>query len=231
MPKYKLTENGNIVIKDGNPVVIGDDEKEFTIDAIGAQAKIDTITAESNDRRKKLGDANTALEVFGDLDPVIARKAIEDVSGMSDKGKADLETQRDAINKGWEAKQTAWATKEVDLNTQLFDATTGSKFATSAVIKTLLLPPNIAQATFGKHFNPDGSANDAAGNPIYAKENPGKPAGFEEAMTHIIDQYPDKDSIIKASGSGGSNGQNQGDSQGGQTKSSLDKISGGLSKL
>jgi len=227
--KYKLTEDGKAIeMKGGHPVVI-DGESEITIDAIGAQAKIATITAESNDRRKKLSDAATALEAFGDLDATAARKALEDVGGMSDKGKADLEAQRDLINKTWADKETTWETEKTGLNTKLFEATTGSQFATSKVIKGTVLPPDIAQATFGKHFNPDGSANDAAGNPIYSKTKPGELAGFDEAMTSIIDAYPAKDSIMKASDGAGGDGHSAGSGTGDASgNSSMQNISAGL---
>ena len=104
---YVLDENGNIKIgPNGKPLVKGSDGKEFEIDAIGAQEKIDGLVTESNDRRKKLGEANKTIEAFGDLDPVVARKAMEDVAGMGDKNKADLDTQREAINKTWEGSRS-----------------------------------------------------------------------------------------------------------------------------
>lgn len=230
---YVLDENGNIKVgPNGKPLIKGSDGKEFEIDAIGAQDKINTIVAESNDRRKKLGEANTKLEAFGDIDPVAAKKALEDVSGMSDKNKTDLDTQRDAINEGWKTKQTEWETEKTTLNDKLFLATTGSKFATSKAVATTVLPPAIALATFGKNFNPDGTANDAAGNVIYSKEKPGEPAGFEESISHLIETYPDKDSILKATAGEGGEGYSSNDGfQSSETKSSGDKIKSGLSKL
>ncbi len=231
--KYVLDENGNIKIgPNGKPLVKGDDGKEFEIDAIGAQDKINTITAESNERRKKLGDANTALEAFGDLDVVAARKAIEDVAGMSDKGKADLETQRAAINKTWQEKEQGWKDEKGVLTDQLFNANVGNNFATSKVVLTTVLPPDIAKATFGKHFKADGSAVDASGNAIYSREKPGEPAGFDEALTILIDAYPGKKAIMKATSTGGSGGEHSND--GGkvnQEKSSTDNIKSGLAKL
>jgi len=214
-------------MKDGHPIVL-DGSNEISVDAIGANDKIKSLTAESNERRKKLGEANTKLEAFGDMDASTARKAIDDMAGVGDKTKADLEAQRDAINKTWEVKQTEWDTEKSSLNDQLFDATTGTKFATSKVIAGTVLPPDIAKATFGKHFNPDGSANDSAGNPIYSKEKPGEFAEFDEAMTHIIDNYAGKDSIMKATASGGSGGENGGSGGGSDTRTSTEKIAAAL---
>jgi len=229
--KYKLTEDGKAIeMKDGKPVVI-DGETEITIDALGANDKITAVTKESNERRKKLGEANTKLEAFGDLDPEVARKAMEDVTGMSDKGKADLEAQRDSINAAWKEKQTGWDNDKKVLTDKLFDATVGVNFATSKVVAGTVLPPDIAKATFGKHFNADGTANDAAGNTILSKQT-GEPAGFEEAMTHLIDNYPQKDSILKPSGGSGSGGHGAGSGGDmGETKTAVSKITSGLKAL
>lgn len=227
--EYVLDENGNIKIgSNGKPLVKGADGKEFEIDAIGAQEKINTLVTESNDRRKKLGEANTSLEAFGDLDPVVARKAIEDVAGMSDKNKVDMDVQRDAINKTWEGKQSEWDVEKKGLTDGLFQANVGSKFATSKVVKTLVLPSDIAFNTFGKQFNADGTANDTAGNVLYSKANPGKPAEFEEAMGMIIDAYPNKDSILKATDAGGGGGHTTNNGDANESKSARDNISEGL---
>ncbi len=230
---YKFTEAGNIVKgAGGHPVYIDDEDstKEYEIDAPGAQKKINTITAESNDRRKKLGVANTALEAFGDLDPVVARKAIEDVGGMSDKGKADLEAQRVAINEGWVTKEKTWTDKEKGLNSDLFDATVGTQFATSAVVKTTVLPPDIAKATFSHNFKVNGEVHDDKGNRVYSQTNPGENPKFDEALTHLIGLRSDKDSILKATGSGGSGGHTGGDGGdgGGEGLTARENISAGL---
>ena len=203
--KYKLTENGNIVVKDGHPVVI-DGDKEITIDAIGANAKITALVAESNDRRKKLSDVTAELATASGLNTDLQSQ----VDSIDGKSKVKIDELKDTINKTWEAKQADWETKEKSLTADLFDAKVGVKFATSKTIAGLVLPPDIAKATFSSHFNSDGSANDANGNPIYSKEKPGEIAGFEEAMTHIIDNYPNKDAIMKSSGAEGSGSHNSG---------------------
>jgi len=226
--KYVLTEDGKAIeMKDGQPVVREDKEgaAPFTIDAIGAQAKITTITAESNDRRKKLGELQTEHDAL----KVTSTGLQTTVDGIDDKNKVKIEELKDVINKTWEGKESEWKGKEDRLNAKLFDATVGINFATSKVISGTVLPPDIAKATFGKHFNPDGTANDAAGNVIYSKSKPGEAAGFDEAMTAIIDAYPAKDSIMKGSGAKGSGGHRTGDGDGGQSvKSSADNIAEGL---
>jgi len=225
---YVLTENGNIKIgPNGKPVVL-DGEKEIEIDAIGANEKIQTLTAESNDRRKKLSEATTKLEEASGVNTTLQTQ----VDAIDDKNKVKIDELKSEINKAWEVKQGDWEKDKATLNDQLFDATTGTKFATSKVIAGTVLPPDIAKATFGKHFNPDGSANDTAGNPIFSQERPGEPADFDEAMTRILDAYPGKDAIMKSTASGGSGGAHSGDGgSGGEAKTSLNKISDGLKAM
>ncbi len=225
--EYVLTDAGNIKITDGQPTV-KDGEKEFGIDAIGAQARITTITTESNDRRKALG----LLQTEHDALKVASTGLQTTVDGIDDKNKVKIEELKDVINKTWETKQDEWTTEKEGLNAKLFDATVGVNFATSKVISGTVLPPDIAKATFGKHFNPDGTANDASGNPIYSKSKPGEAAGFDEAMEMILDAYPAKDSIMKGSGANGSGGHQTGDGSGGTVdKSAGDKIAAGLKAI
>lgn len=80
------------------------------------------------------------------------------------------------------------------------------------------LPPDIGEAQFGKHFKVEEKGDDLVlraymgDEMILSKLNPGEPAGFEEALTIIIDGYPGKNNIIPASpsGSGGKGGSGQG---------------------
>lgn len=79
-----------------------------------------------------------------------------------------------------------------------------------------ILPSNIAEDHFGRYFKvedgPDGlpttKAYYANGDMVLSRNNPGEPADFEEAIGLILDQYPNKDSIIRSgsSGSGSSGG-------------------------
>ena len=220
---YVLTEDGSIKVTDGKPTVI-DGDKEFAIDAIGAADKITTITAESNDRRKKLGEVTKSLEDMATTRDDLQTK----VDSIGGDNKVKIDELKDNINKAWEIKQSEWETEKTTLTDNLFNATVGEKFATSEVIKKTVLPPDIAKATFGKFFNNDGTANDEAGNIIYSKSKPGEPASFDEAMEIIIDSYPNKKNILRASGSGG--GAPGGGGGGDDTSSSHDKIRSGLAK-
>lgn len=76
------------------------------------------------------------------------------------------------------------------------------------------LPPDIGESQFGKHFRVEEQGEDLVlraymgGEQVLSKVNPGEPAGFEEALSLIIDSYPGKNNILPASpsGSGGQGG-------------------------
>ena len=231
--EYVLTEAGNIKIgTNGKPLVKGTDGKEFEIDAIGAQQKINDVTTESNDRRKKLGEANTKLETYGDIDPVAANEALQTVASMGDKQKADLDTLKNTINEAWKVKEAAWDTEKQGLNGKLYAATTGAQFATSKVVAGLIYPPGAAATLYGKHFPIGKPPQFEDGKPIYSPSNPGDPASFDEAMTQIIAADPNKDSILKATAGDGGDGHKTGDGGGvGAELSSFDNIRAGLQNL
>ena len=80
------------------------------------------------------------------------------------------------------------------------------------------LVPEIAKDHFGKHFKVEknsagktvvigyhlGGEND--GQKIFSIERPGEIAGFDEAMSMIIDKHPQRDNILKSSFGGGALG-------------------------
>jgi hypothetical protein len=208
--KYVLDENGNIKIgPKGHPMVVGDDGKEYEVDAIGAQTTITALHAESASHRKEAADRKKALEAFGDIDPVAAREALTTVKGLSTDHKVQIDNLKSEMNTAWQVKFDAELSKAKALSDDLFNARVTTKFATSEVVKKTVLTPDIAAKVFGGNFNVDGTAKDAAGNVIYSKEKPGEPASFDEALSVIIDNYPNKNAILRGSGTGGS-GSHQG---------------------
>lgn len=227
MPEYVMTENGNIKVKDGKPLV-KDGDSEYTVDAIGAQTKITELNSEAAKYRKKASERKTELAKFDGIDdPAAALDAVKTVASLGDDHKADLDALKTSMKSGYETKLGDKDQEIADLKTKLFGATVTSKFATSEVIKKTVLTPDIAATFFGKHFKADGTATDAAGNTIYAKERPGEPAEFDEALTTIIDQYPGKASIMKATDGGGGGNPGPGNPGGGDL-SSHDNIKAGL---
>lgn len=73
------------------------------------------------------------------------------------------------------------------------------------------------QARFGQPASRDGAvvAYDGTGNKIYSRAKPGELASFDEAIEFLVEQYPQKDHILKASGNQGG-GSRQSQHQAGQ---------------
>ena len=231
--KYKLTEDGKgIAIQDGKPVVIDDDGKEFSIDAIGANDKLKNVIKESNERRKKNGELTRKLELYKDIeDPAAALDALQKVESYDKDQQTALDNLKDTINKTWQSKQQEWETTKKDLESKLFHSNVSSKFATSEVVKKTVLPVFAAVSAYSKFFKPDGTAVDSSGNVIYSKEKPGTPADFDESLEHLINTSPEKDQIWKASGGSGSGSGPSSDGDGGEIKkTSVEKIKAGLQK-
>ncbi len=229
---YVLDENGNIKIgPTGKPLVKGADGKEFEIDAIGAQEHITTLNTESAGYRKRAQSAEKTLKTFeGIEDPVAALEAIKTVSTLGDDHKANMTKLRAELEGSYKSALDGKDAEIAELNGSLYTLNVTNQFNTSPVVKGTIFAktPDIAATYFGKHFQQDGTAQDSAGNVIYSKENPGQPAGFDEALEVIIDQYPMKDNILLSDNSPGGGGHQSQNHQQEQTLSSRDSIKAGL---
>ncbi len=228
--EYVLDANGNIVVKDGKPLVKGDDGKEFTIDAIGAQKTITQLHAESAEHRKKAAEYKKVAEAFEGVDPEAAKTALATVASMGDNHKVEVETLKNSLNKAWQDKYDALQKTNEELQGTLYKATVTAKFATSDVVKKTVLTPDIAATFFGKHFDANGVAKDSAGNTIFSKEKPGEPASFDEALEVLINAYPGKDAILRGSGTNGSSGYNAGPGSNSDVAAFYDKKSPSYSR-
>ena len=70
----------------------------------------------------------------------------------------------------------------------------------------------MVQASFGKNFKvEDGKiAAYKDGNRIFSVENVGEHAEFDEALSVLVDTYPNKNAILKGSGNSGSGSEETG---------------------
>ena len=203
---YVLTENGNIKVTDGKPTVLSDG-KEIAIDAIGANGRVAELVTQRDQLKTDLRNVTDKLTAFAGIDdPAAAIKAMQDIGSIGDTQQAELDTQREEINKAWEVKQTAWDKSDGDKSIALRKATIERDFATSEMVKGLTIPSDIAYTKFGPQFNDDGTANDLSGNPIYSLANPGKTAIGEEAISLVLNGYANIKKITKAGSSGGGAG-------------------------
>lgn len=209
--KLKLDENGNVVVQDGKPVYVADDGKEITYDAPSMHATISRLNREAQGHREAKEAIEAQMQAYKGLDPEAARKAIEiagnlDAQKLIDAGK--VEEIKAAAIKSVEDRYKPVADEAEKLRRELYSERVGGQFARSKFIaERTILPPDIAQATFGQYFElKDGQilAKDSAGNLIYSDANPGNPAGFDEALEKLVNGYTHRDRILKGSGHNGS---------------------------
>jgi len=221
-------------LSDGKPIYKNDDGSENSYDLSSLHRKITSLNGEAMNKRQALEEAESKLSRFGDLDPDKAKDAITKLSNLDDKDLMDAD-QVEALKV---QIAQSYAEKEKELTDQLTEsksnfrnlqkqiAFSGSKY----ILENLAMPADIAQAYFGKHFEFDNNnlvAKDHMGNVIYSRQNPGDVATFDEAIEQIVNSYPQKDSILKASGHAGSGSTGETESGGKRSfnRAQFDKMS------
>jgi hypothetical protein len=227
--KLKLDDEGHAILVDGKPVYVHDDGKEIPFDAARTVETISRLNREAQTHREAketaegtVGTLQQQLKVFEGLDPEASRKALQQLKDIGD-GKlieaGKLDEVRTAAKAEYDARlktlQEEFGTKEGKLMADrealqghLNNEIVGGSFARSKFIQEkLAIPMDLVQAAFGKNFKvEDGKlvALDAQGNKVFSRARPGELADFEEAIGQLVDQYPNRDHILKASGASGS---------------------------
>lgn len=242
--KLKIDANGNVVLVDGKPVYIHDDGKEVAFDAPAAVSKITALNAESKGHREAKEVAEAKLKAFDGIeDGEAARKALETIKNIDEgkliaagkveeikaAAKRSAEEQVAAASKA-HAEELAKTTGELEKRTAELNAhMIGGSFARTKLITDekhpfkLVIPADLAEAYFGKNFRVEEGrlvGYDNAGNKIFSRSRPGDLADFDEALEALVNQYPNKDQIMK--GSGASGGGAGGGSGGGSAKKFAD---------
>lgn len=209
--KLKLDANGNVVVQDGKPVYTNDAGSDVAFDVVGTTATIQRLNGEAKGHRERAEAAEGSLKAFTGIDAEAAKSALDVVSKLDQKKLIDagkVDEVRSEVNKAWETKMAEEQGKVQALEQQLHGELIGGSFARSKVIAdTLTLPADIVQATFGNAFKIESGkvvAHDKDGKKIFSRSNPGEAAGFEEALSILVDAYPHKDQITKGSGASGS---------------------------
>ncbi len=206
--KLKLDENGNVVVQDGKPVYVNDAGKDIAFDVEGTTNTIARLNGEARAHREEKEAAQLQLKVFADAgikDPSEAVKALQTVQSLDQKKLVDagqLEELKKQLNSSWEEQLTTVRNEREQAVSQLNGERLGNLFQGSKFVQdTIAVPVDMVRAQFGQSFKfEDGklAAYDASGNRIFSKANPGEPAGFDEALEHLVDSYPHKDSILKS---------------------------------
>lgn len=217
--KMKKVNNEDVIETgaDGNPVWIDDKGKELAVNG----TRIPELMTEAAKHRREKEAAETKLAVFGDLDPVKAREAIDKLA-LVDQGQlvqaGKVEEVRNQLKTEFQAQIAA---KDAEVK-RLADEAKRDKlttaFATSPFIKEkIAFGPDLVQEMLGKHFDlKDGRvvAIGADGLPITSQKVFGEIASFDEAIEAIISSRPDKDALLRGTKGGGTGGDNGGGGSG-----------------
>jgi hypothetical protein len=176
------------------------------------------------------GEMQERLTLFGDIEPDTAKEAVRTVANLKqlDQDKnIEIEKLKSGVAESYKAKIKDIDAKYEQKDRQLQGVLTQKDnvirnllirgaFDRSEFIKDkTVLTPDIAYDSFGKFFQveEDGDAVkvfalDRAGEKIFSKANPGEYAPPEEAIGLIINDYPQKDSIMRTSSGGSGAGGN-----------------------
>ena len=173
----------------GLPVYVHDDGKEIGFDAPLATKKITELNGE---------DPKKAIEALEMLSKIDQKKLLD--AGQVDQVKAE-------ITKNFQQQLDEEKQRSQMLEKQLYDSMIGGSFAGSKYIADkIAIPADLLQARFGQAFKVEEGrivAYDASGNKIYSRAKPGELAQFDEALEFLVENYPQKDYILKASGNNG----------------------------
>ena len=228
-----------MVTDDGRILYIDPEGKELPLNPPAMHKKIGELNRESQQHREKAKDLATKLEPFADIEDLSewkqkAEEALKTVANFNDKDwmKADkVENLKREITAAYEDKlkkaDKVYAEKEQShlqvaekKDEQIRRLLISNKFAVSKYFSgggdksVTILPSNIAEDHFGKHFKVEEGENGMPvtkayygnGDPVLSKINPGEAADFEEAIGLIIDNYPGRETILRSSGGGSGSG-------------------------
>lgn len=212
--KLKLDENGNVVVEDGKPVYVHDDGKEVAFDAVYTLGTITRLNKEAQTNREEAKQFKEKLALFGDLDPTSAKDALNKLKNLDDKKLVDageIEKLKAELSQSYKDSyepQLAQLKAELEQSkSALQNELIGGSFGRSKYIsEKTILPADVAEARFGRHFKiEDGKAvaYDSNNQKIYSRSNPSELASFDEAMEVIVSGYSGKDSIMKGNQSQG----------------------------
>lgn len=221
---WKRDDQGQLALDDnGDPIRIDSNGNEASVKDDGIDS-LQRAVSESIQRKEKIQDLEKQLKNYEGIDdPQKAKDALEKVQNLENKDLIDAgkaEEMKQQIKDQYENKISEKDQALSERDQQIHNLVVSNAFASSQVVnEKTILPPDVAEAYFGKHFkveNGQAVAYDQNGNPIYSKDKPGEPASFDEALDHLVENHPQRDRLLK--GSPGGSGSGPGGGSGGGKK-------------
>ncbi len=219
---FKYDAAGNIVTQDVDgkklPVFVDAKGAEAPLDGDANVAKINQLNGEAMTHRKAKETAEATLKAFTDAgvsDPAAAAKALATVKNLNDKQLVDageVEKVKNEAVKAVEAQYAPVKARVGELEGQLSEylvrgAFTGSKFVAEKFAAEGPAGVDVAYALFARQFKVENGklvGYDSSGNKLFSQKKPGELADADEAVELMVNAYPHKASILKASGAAGS---------------------------
>lgn len=216
-PGWKMDANGNLELKDGNPILITATGLEQTVDG----TTISRLNGEAREHREKKEAAEAKLKQFEGLDPVKAKEALETVGKIDQKKLVDagqIDQVRAEISQQFTEKLTAAETFNKTLQSKLENMEISNVFSNSELLRDgIAVPRDMVEATLRGNFKvEDGKVVvfGKDGNRLYSKDRAGEFATPEEGLRQLLEAHPAKDSILKADVGSGSGNQGGGGASG-----------------
>lgn len=228
---------------DGGKIVLDDEGRKFAFDVLATEKVITGLRAENKAFRSKKNDLKEEIGAIkqryaGLEDPDAAKAALDKIKALTPDGTINLEQYEAAVAKrvaeGLNSEIDSLKASLEETTGKLYNATVSNQFVTSETIKKTIFPASKAQRIYGSQFDADGTARGWDGDKIYSKEDPGKPAGFDEAMTVLIETDPETkaDDVWRGSGASGSGSEHGSHGAGGhEAPTAAQQISDGLKSL
>ncbi len=230
---FKFNADGTIAIDAEKklPIFVHADGREAPFDADTTVASIGRLNGEAKAHREAKEAAEAALKPFRDAgieDAAAAAAALQTVSNIKSGDlttAAKVQEIRDAATRtaqeavanatrAAEEKHRVLSEQNQQLTNDLNNHIIGGSFSGSKFIaEKLAIPADIAQKVFGDRFKVDGGKlvpMDPNGQPIFSATNHGNHADFDEAIQVMVNQYSNKDMILKGSGASGGGAQGGG---------------------
>lgn len=221
-PGWKMDGDKIATDANGDPIYIGADGREQTV----AHDALARRNAEAKQHRERAEKAEEALNKYKDangklIDPEVAVKAVDTVSKLDAKKLIDageVDKVKDDIKRQFEQqlaeKDTALTAAQQRIDAMLVDGVfKGSEFINERVA----MPRDFFEAAMRSNFKvEDGKvvAYDRSGNRLMSKKSPGEYADPNEALELLVEQHPQKDTILKAPSGGGTGGGGGGGNRG-----------------
>jgi hypothetical protein len=202
--KAKTDENGFVVIRDGNAVLLSDAGEEVVFTA---PEKVSELNRESASRRHEIKELKAKLEPFDGLEAAEI-KELKAFKENNKDAKTQIEQIKAQISQTYEEKIAEGKAVSEEKDKLIRKLSVSNQFVGSKFLAdNTVLPAEIAEAYFGQYFEVrDGGAVVAkfGGNDIYSKTKPGELASFEEAIKFVVENSAFKDAILRDPGQGGS---------------------------